>query len=314
MNSTESTEKHSFERMIHIVSISFIALGIAAILAGGITLFSSLSNNYSSSIEITPEEVDTLLLQKSAKKSASDIDTESGHKNIVDLAEKIAKKVMFQNGIGEKDPQYQASLKAIITYILNSVGSYDQKTSIDALEKLLVYSDDLQKGKSQEELNVYFSIYSQKHQFQQQVAKKHQSEKFANTMLGLGTISVGLIVSGLFMIAMLLVRNPKNSDEEIKIKSNTITVFILGTIVLTGLLTFGISSMRSAGEDKFSLVVGEQIFDPEEGTWTVIEENQSVAPAAENSDESSDTEAEFEEVSTSNNEQPPANDQESSAF
>ncbi len=312
MSLAESTEKPLFERMIHIVSMSFIALGIAAILAGAITLFSSLSNNYSSSIEVTPEEVNTLLLQKSAKKSASDIDTDSGHKNVVDLAEKIAKKVMFQNGMGEKDPQYQTSLKAITAYVLNSVGSYEQKTSIDALEKLLVYSDNLQKGKSEEELNVYFSIYSQKHQFQQQVTKKHQSEKFANTMLGLGTISVGLIVSGLFMIALLLVRNPKNSTEETKIKSGTIALFVLGTIVLTGALTIGIAAMLSGGEEKFSLVVGEQIFDPEDGKWTVVEENQTVAPTADNSETSSDTESDYETpTSSSNEEQSPTNAQES---
>lgn len=294
MSLSETTEKTPLERMIRIVSMSFIALGIAAILAGGITIYSSFSNNYSSSIEITPEEVNTLLLQKSAKKSASEIDTANGHKNTIDLAEKIAKKVLFQNGMGDKDPQYAALLKTLTTSILNAVGSYDQKTSIDALEQLMVFSDDLTKGKSEEELNVYFSIYSQKHQFQQKVDKKHQSEKLANTILGLGTISVGLIVSGLFMIALLLVRNPKNSTEETNIKSSTIAVFVLTTIVLTVLLTVGIAAMLSGDEEQFSLVVGEQIFNPEEGTWTVIEANQSVAPAVDNSDVSSDTEADYE--------------------
>ncbi|HEX5330113.1 hypothetical protein, partial [Sulfuricurvum sp.] len=282
------------------------------ILTGGITIYNSLSNNYSSTIEVTPEEVNTLLLQKSAKKSASEIDTATGHKNAVDLAEKIAKKVLFQNGIGDKDPHYEASFKEITTYLLNAVGSYDQKTSIDALEQLVIFSDDLTKGKAQEELDVYFSIYSQKHQFQQQVAKKHQSEKRAKTMLGLGVISVGVIVSGLFMIALLLIRNPKNSTEETKIKSSTIALFILGTIVLTGVLTVGIASMLSGGEENFSLVVGEQIFNPEEGTWTVVEANQSVAPATDNSDTPSDTETEYETPIPPSNEEPsPANAQES---
>ncbi|HEX5330118.1 hypothetical protein, partial [Sulfuricurvum sp.] len=75
MSLNESSEKSPLERLIYLISTTFIALGIAAILTGGITIYNSLSNNYSSTIEVTPEEVNTLLLQKSAKKSASEIDT-----------------------------------------------------------------------------------------------------------------------------------------------------------------------------------------------------------------------------------------------